>query len=307
MTTKPVFTLDQIINQIESGYQWRRPTIIDAATGDVTYPTITYSVTGVDRDNPVDPNDSEATQAAQSIEPPLSADTWDEVNTAFQLWNDLIAPNLQGTDDPNADITFNFTRASLPNPDTTPGKTEGDAIIAKEIWFPNQSTQGGVTLYWQNAPYGSQAFMDYLHEIGHSLGLSHPGPYDAKMGYDNIDYDNNPPTGAVYAQDTVQFSVMSYWKETHYVAGGANYTFDNQEYLPQTPMLDDVATIQTMYGADLTTRLGNTVYGFHSSFDMTGPGSVYNFNVNTHPVMCIYDAGGNDTLDCSGFSQDQII
>jgi Ca2+-binding RTX toxin-like protein len=72
-------------------------------------------------------------------------------------------------------------------------------------------------------------------------------------------------------------------------------------------MLDDVAAIQAMYGADPNTRLGNTVYGFNSSFGTTGPESVYNFSVNTHPILTIYDAGGIDTLDVSGFTQNQVI
>jgi serralysin len=305
MTTKPVFTLDQIISQIESGYFWNRPTITDATTGIVIHPTITYSMTGINRDNPVEPGDGQANEAAQSIVPPMSQDTQDKVNTAFQLWDDLIAPNLQLTNDPNADVTFNFTCAALPNPVTVKG-TIGDTITGVEIWFPNSaSADGQPTLDYQDPTYGSHVFSSYLHEIGHSLGLNHPGPYNAGDG--DIEYDNNPPLGAVYAQDTIQFSVMSYFKETHYAAGGANYTVNGQQIEPQTPMLDDVATVQAMYGADLTTRLGDTVYGFNSSFGTTGPGSVYNFNVNTHPVMCIYDAGGNDTLDCAGFSQDQII
>jgi Peptidase M10 serralysin C terminal len=41
-----------------------------------------------------------------------------------------------------------------------------------------------------------------------------------------------------------------------------------------TPLLHDIAAIQAMYGADMTTRTGDTVYGFHSNagrgaFDFT--------------------------------------
>ena len=41
---------------------------------------------------------------------------------------------------------------------------------------------------------------------------------------------------------------------------------------PDTPMVDDIAAIQALYGVDTTTRTGNTVYGFNSN--VTGPGSV---------------------------------
>ena len=56
--------------------------------------------------------------------------------------------------------------------------------------------------------------------------------------------------------------------------------------------------IQAIYGADTTTRTGNTVYGFHSTAGKT----VYDFAVNKHPVLCIYDANGVDTLDLSQWS-----
>jgi hypothetical protein len=120
MTTKPVFTLDQIISQLESGYEWRKPTIIDAQTGIVIHPTITYSMTGIDRDARLT-SDGRAAQAADSIVPPMSQDTQDKIATAFELWDDLIAPNLQPTNDPNADITFNFTSAPIGNPVTDRG------------------------------------------------------------------------------------------------------------------------------------------------------------------------------------------
>ena len=29
---------------------------------------------------------------------------------------------------------------------------------------------------------------------------------------------------------------------------------------------------------------------------------MYDFSTNSHPVLCIYDAGGNDTLDLSGYA-----
>ena len=52
-----------------------------------------------------------------------------------------------------------------------------------------------------------------------------------------------------------------------------------------------------------STRTGNTVYGFHD----TG-GSIYDFTAYTQaPALTIYDSGGNNTLDCSGYSVAQTI
>ncbi|MBP3935709.1 MAG: matrixin family metalloprotease, partial [Pseudomonas sp.] len=51
--------------------------------------------------------------------------------------------------------------------------------------------------------YGRQTL---THEIGHTLGLSHPGDYNAGNG-------NPTYRDAVYGEDTRAYSVMSYWSE----------------------------------------------------------------------------------------------
>lgn len=51
-----------------------------------------------------------------------------------------------------------------------------------------------------------------------------------------------------------------------------------------------------MYGADPTTRTGDTVYGFNS----TANRAEFDFTQNAAPIVAVYDAGGNDTLDFSG-------
>jgi serralysin len=65
----------------------------------------------------------------------------------------------------------------------------------------------------------------------------------------------------------------------------------------------DIAAIQAIYGADMTTRTGDTTYGFNSN---AGRDS-YDFTKTPAPVMAIWDAGGIDTLDASGYATDQII
>jgi serralysin len=53
--------------------------------------------------------------------------------------------------------------------------------------------------------FGGYGFITYLHEIGHALGLSHPGTYNAGQG--TLSYGNS----AEYFQDTRKYTVMSYW------------------------------------------------------------------------------------------------
>ena len=69
-----------------------------------------------------------------------------------------------------------------------------------------------------------------------------------------------------------------------------------------TLMLYDIHAVQQMYGVNHNTRAGDDTYGFHSTV-----GGAYDFTTNTDPILCIWDGGGNDTLDLSGFDKKQVI
>lgn len=85
--------------------------------------------------------------------------------------------------------------------------------------------------------------------------------------------------------DTVELSVMSY---RSFVGADLNgYTIYSGSY-PTTPMLDDVATIQYIYGANYNYNSGDTVY---------------KFSPNTRKLFqTIWDGGGNDTYDLSDYT-----
>ena len=58
---------------------------------------------------------------------------------------------------------------------------------------------------------------------------------------------------------SLEYSVMSY----HSYAGQTGEGYVNETFgYPQTYMIDDVAALQAMYGADYTVRGGNTVYSW---------------------------------------------
>lgn len=137
---------------------------------------------------------------------------------------------------------------------------------------------------------GNYGRLTITHEVGHTLGLDHPGTYNAGQGSPNY-------TKAVYAEDTRQFSVMSYWNESITNA-------DHGHYYAAAPLVDDIAAIQHLYGANMTTRTGDTVYGFNSN---TGRDFYTLKDSHDKLVMSVWDAGGNDTLDFSGYSQNQRI
>lgn len=141
-----------------------------------------------------------------------------------------------------------------------------------------------------NPEIGNRGHYTLLHEIGHTIGLEHPGDYEAADGPVNFH------SHAGSHEDTFQYSIMSYFSETH---SGADFG----GFFGQTPMLNDIAIIQERYGANLTTRSGDTVYGFN---DNTGS-VLFDFTVNQKPALSIWDAGGTDTLDVSGFFQDATV
>jgi Ca2+-binding RTX toxin-like protein len=214
---------------------------------------------------------------------------------AFELWDDLIHIDLNETKDHRTDITIAYT-GRLAGFAAADVSDDGRQIEAQRIWLSY-----GLPDHFRPADftYVSQGYNGFVHEIGHALGLSHPGPYNVIASYG---------ADAVYAQDTRMFTVMSYfggWREGATTDGERTWSFslDGSDLYPSTPMLHDIYAIQQIYGADPNTRAGDTIYGFNSTADRP----VFHFNSDTTPILTIWDAGGHDTLDVSGYGQDQVI
>ena len=101
---------------------------------------------------------------------------------------------------------------------------------------------------------------NYIHEIGHALGLGHSGAYPAPGEPLSLHQFGAP--GMVYLLDSKQASIMSY------IASNRNSFIDADYYVPATPMIADIIAIQTLYGAPVEgARPGDTVYGYQSNVE----------------------------------------
>jgi len=132
---------------------------------------------------------------------------------------------------------------------------------------------------------GSDNYMTLLHEIGHALGLKHP------RSYGTGGQDSQLPF-LINAKDNNQYSIMSYNINPYQQEDGTYFYQNSGAVAAKTPLLYDIAAIQSLYGA-------NTHYN--------GDNTVYRWDLNTDPFMTIWDSGGVDTLDLSNQIKAQSI
>ena len=199
---------------------------------------------------------------------------------ALGTWSDIIGVNFVDVTS-GGQIVFTNTAAGAATDSTTTGSfiTQSNVNVSSQ-WLIDYGTATNT--------YSFQAF---IHEIGHALGLGHAGNYNDTARY---------PFDALYSNDAWPLSVMSYFDETESTYwSGRGFT---REYVT-TPMLADIVAVGNLYGLSTTTRTGDTVYGFNS----TAGRAQFDATQFTNVAYTIIDNGGIDTLDYSGFGQNQRI
>ena len=126
-----------------------------------------------------------------------------------------------------------------------------------------------------------------LHEIGHSIGLSHPFATNGSAA---------SPTGETLSgnglTDDMRTTVMSYTNSSnnkvYYESSGS---LTNKQIYSSTPMIYDVAAVEYLYGSITDTNLGDTTYTI----------------TNHQQIQTIVDSGGTDTLDLSAVLHKSIV
>lgn len=201
---------------------------------------------------------------------------------ALQAWANVanITPQLVAdTSTSVGDIRLAFTSAS--NTVSDGGAAWGwasfpDAFYPSggDVWISSSITDTD----WAS---GSYNYMSLIHELGHALGLKHP--------FEDGDLD--------LAHSNRQYSIMAYDDAPHSLfvditATARGYSWESYYVVPDTPMVYDIAAIQYLYGANTSYNTGNNTYTFDPA---------------TPFLRTIWDAGGNDTISVSNFSNGCVI
>ncbi|WP_269076711.1 MULTISPECIES: M10 family metallopeptidase C-terminal domain-containing protein [unclassified Pseudomonas] len=145
---------------------------------------------------------------------------------------------------------------------------------------PKKEKQSAQVWTTEKESSGPGGMTTLVHEAGHTLGLTHPGRNYGKK------YEQNK---LGYLEDSRKHTIMS--------------KYEHGSPTPM-PLMDDITAIQSRYGANHETRKGDTVYGFNSNADR----DVLKLKSDKDELRgTIWDGGGNDTLDLSGYKKDQKI
>lgn len=272
---KPKYTLSQVIGQLNSGELWWGATNV----------TFSFPATlSPDHSGVSDITGFSTLTLAQRA----------AARVAVQSHNEIVALTFTEVSGNGGDIRFHnvsgtdsYAFAYFP---------DGGWGYGGDVFF-NRDYAGPDTSDLVTPTRGDHGFSTYLHELGHAMGLRHPGNYNAGDGV-QITYAKH----AKYYQDSLQYTVMSYFEASN---TGADHSYDGETAQEaETLLLHDIAALHAMYGADPLTRKNASTYGFASNLGISSP---YNFAINRDPVVCIYDAGGIDTLNFSGFSANTVL
>jgi len=208
------------------------------------------------------------------------AEQVDAVREIFELYEQLIDVDFTEVPDSDTGVDLRFGRseqasagyAYLPGDVGLPAQP-GDNEAEGDVWI-----NSGLDEFQSGLAPGEQLWGTLLHEIGHALGLKHPfeEPSLADAGHGN--------------QDNDRYTLMSYTSRPDSLVIEPTGDESEYEWRPETPMLFDVGALQSLYGTNALAADDTHVLPADRPFFMT-----------------LWDSGGDDTLDASGFASDSAI
>ncbi len=160
------------------------------------------------------------------------------------------------------------------------GVHEPPTASARQTWGAFNSA---FTATWSQLGPGGYGLQTILHELGHAFGLAHP--HDGGGGPDATTFPGVPDWWPVTGDRGLNqgvWTVMSY--NPGYDQASQTESFGNQSGLGAF----DIAALQELYGANMSTRTENNVYQLPLTNE-AGTG-----------WSCIWDAGGTDAISGVG-------
>lgn len=179
-----------------------------------------------------------------------------------------------------------FARSDAPSTAWAYGPSSNP--IGGDSWFNNSRVS------YDNPVRGNYAWDTFLHEVGHTLGLKHPHETSGSF------------PAMPLSDDAMESSVMSY---RSYVGGSTTGGYTNETWgFAQTPMKDDIAAVQSLYGANFATNSGDTVYAWDPNtgqefINGVGQGAPGGNRV----LMTVWDGGGTDIYDFSNYTTNLTV
>lgn len=172
------------------------------------------------------------------------------------------------------------------------GSNNQQGVSGGYAYYPNQPVVGG-SLYLANDQAnfnnaatwnpGGYTWTTLVHELGHTLGLKHPGNYNAGGG--------STPGPYLGSLDNKSNSIMSYKNDAAFMnvvqrSGGGLSAY---KVNPSSLQNYDIAALQYLYGAP------------------TSAASTFSFNDNQIFSRSIYNNNADSKIDLSAMSQANII
>jgi len=198
---------------------------------------------------------------------------------ALQSWGNLSNVTFREVDEKSGEvgnIRFGFSSTVTDANSWGWSYTPSQTSEAGDVWIATN-----LDAYNSDFSITGVGYSALIHELGHTLGLKHPGNYESSDKAPFYDTEH----------DSKLYSVMSYnipknnmWFDT--VANKWLYVMD------QSPMIYDILAIQYLYGENNNYKTGNDTY----SFDNSAP-----FRTT------LWDAGGTDTISVENSNRGSII